>query len=197
MNTRKTVVEAHGSASAHGTAQNLLDLRETLSCVAKLASLIVSVSDGKSDRELYGVNEHSDNGLSALSSHILRLTSGSASLQAIDTMSTTPLAALEATFDELRNTILDVKEKSLAILANVLEADELEDKLEEIVQPIEDRILKVAWQISELSCQTPTDMRIKAKILKFLASDEPDDIESALTQSLCDDILSLSSDQSD
>ncbi len=193
MNTRKTGVEAHDSASTQKTAQKSIDLRDTLACAAKLANLIASVSDGKSDNELFRSDAHSKGRLSISSRHAMGPTAGDAALQAIDT---TPLDAIEAIFDALRHTIPDVKEKS-AVLAIGLKEAELNDKLEEIVQPIEDRILNVAWQSSELTCLTPTDLRVKAKILKFLASDEPDDIESALTQSLCDDIISLTCDQSD
>ena len=194
MNTRKTGVEAQDSASHDETAQKSIDLRDTLACAAKLANLIASVSDGKSNNDIFRADAHSNDGLSTSSRHTMGPTSGDATLQAIDT---TPLSAIEAIFDELSHTIPDVKEKSAAILANVVKQAELNDKLEEIVQPIEDRILNVAWQSSELTCLTSTDLRVKAKILKFLASDDPDDIESALTQSLCDDIISLSSDQSD
>ncbi|MGI9477170.1 MAG: hypothetical protein ACR2PI_10740 [Hyphomicrobiaceae bacterium] len=162
-------------------------MRETLSNVSKLAHKIADCVDGKSDCEFPDLHASVRRIPSAHSRDKQAISSIAPVTRAFDT---TPLEAIGAAFDELRDTIPDVREKSAAVLADVIQSTELADKIDEIVQPIEERLLEVAWQSHELPCLTPADLRVKAEILRFVASDEPDDIQSVLTQSLCNDILS-------
>ena len=175
------------NSSAAGPPQQSNEMRETLSNVSRLAHKIADFLDGKSDIRSNRLRASVGRAPSAHSMDQPAISSMASGARAFDT---TPLEAIGAAFDELRDTIPDVREKSAAVLADVLQSTELADKIDEIVRPIEERLLEVAWQSHELPCQTPADLRVKAEILRFVASDEPDDIQSVLTHSLCNDILS-------
>jgi len=185
--TRREIDPLFNDASTPlGTPHAPAEIRETLSNVAKLANIIADVADGQSDYGLHGGKAPAGATASTTSKERLGVSSCSGGDKAFDT---TPLGAIGSTFDELRDTIPEVREQSAAALADVLQAAELTDKIDEIVQPIEERLLDVAWQSHALACLTPADLRVKAEILKYVANDEPDDIQSALTRSLCNDII--------
>lgn len=193
MDTTKSDVGAHGEASR--TAPTSSDLRDTLTCIAQLAQLIVNVSDRKSTHARDDVMAQPTRKVAVPAKPRVQVPAEQRNRKPGGATAATPLGALEATFDSLYEIIPNVKEHSGATLAGVLPASMLDDKLGDIVQPIEEAIIKVAWQTSETTCQSLDDVRIKAKILKCIASDEPGDIESALTLSMCDDILAQVSEQ--
>lgn len=193
MTRREIDPNINDASTPLGTPRAPAEVRETLSNVAKLANIIADVADGQSDYESYGRETHAGATASATSKERLNVLSRSGGDKAFDT---TPLEAIGSTFDELRDAIPEVREQSAAALADVLQAAELTDKIDEIVQPIEERLLDVAWQSHASACLTPADLRVKAEILKYVASDEPDDIQSALTRSLCNDIIARTSKRS-
>lgn len=195
MDTTKPDAEAHGRASGPAPASS--DLRDTLTCVTELARLIVTVSDANADHKRKDVSARAARKVAVPVKSKVRWTPEQQSRFAEASAVATPLGALEATFDALCEIIPDVKEHSGATLAGVLPASMLGDKLVDIVHPIEEALIKIAWQTSQITCQSLEDVRIKAKILKVIVSDEPDDIESALTISMCDDILAQLSQRAD
>lgn len=195
METTKTDVEAHGKASRTTPAPS--ELSDTLTCIAQLARLIVTVSDANAARTREDVLAQATRKVTVPVTPKVRWTGEQRPRSAKPSAVATPLGALEATFDALCAIIPNVKEHSGATLAGVLPASMLDDKLVDIVHPIEESLIKVAWQSSEITCQSLDDVRIKAKILKSIVSDEPDDIESALTISMCDDILAQIAERAD
>ena len=187
MSTRKKDLETVDRAEPQPPQMQTLDPRETLLCVAKLARLIATISHGTAALDPGNESSTEKPERSVVDRTIEAATRSMP--ETPDDMAATPLSAIEVTFEELRKAIPEIRDKSAAVLGEVLKPSELEDKLDEIVQPIEYRLLQVAWLSSELSCETPRDVLIKAKVLKHIAHDDPDDVESALTLSLCDDIL--------
>lgn len=193
--TRREIDPRIGNdSSSVGAPQEPAEMRETLSNVSKLAHIIADVAGGKSDYEL---NQPRVPGGHSISTPPRGRKTTWPNPVANRGPDTTPLKAIGSTFEELRDTIPDVRQKSATALADVLDDVDLADKIDEIIQPIEERLLDIAWQSHALPSQSPADLRVKAEILKFVASDEPDDIQSALTRSLCNDIISRTSKRSD
>jgi len=60
------------------------------------------------------------------------------------------------------------------------------------IEPIRDRMVEIRWEAVKLKATDLVGLRAKATILHDIVDNDPDDVRSQLTTSLCEDLISFS-----